>query len=84
MLRITVMNDDREAIFKMEGKFANEWVCEAEKAWTDFSKTLQGEYVVDLCGVSFVDDLGRKLTRPTAHVGGKTHRYGSYDRGAHR
>ena len=62
MLRITVMNDDRGAIFKMEGKLTIEWVSEAEKAWTAFSNTPQAEpVVVDLCGVSFVDDLGRKL-----------------------
>ena len=62
MLRITVMNDNRGVIFKMEGKLTNEWVSEAEKAWAAFSNTLQAEpIVVDLCGVSFVDDLGRKL-----------------------
>ena len=45
----------------MEGKLANEWVSEAEKAWAAFSNMPQGERVVDLCGVSFVDDFGRKL-----------------------
>ena len=62
MLRIRVMNDDRGTVFKMEGKLANEWVSEAEKAWAALSNTRQAEpVVVDLCGVSFVDDLGRKL-----------------------
>jgi len=62
MLRITVTNDSRGAAFKMEGKLAQEWVTEAEKAWTAFSKTpQQGHVVVDLCGVSFVDDSGRAL-----------------------
>lgn len=46
----------------MEGKLASEWAGEAERAWAAFSSTPQsGRVVVDLCGVSFVDDLGRKL-----------------------
>jgi hypothetical protein len=62
MLRITVLNDDRGATFKMEGKLAHEWVTEAEKVWAAFSKSpQQGCVVVDLCGVSFVDDTGREL-----------------------
>lgn len=62
MLRITVLNDEQGAIFKMEGKLAHEWAGEAEKAWTAFTSAPQGQgVVVDLCGVSFVDDLGRKL-----------------------
>ncbi len=45
----------------MEGKLTHEWVAEAEKAWTAFSHLPQPErLVVDLCGVSFVDDPGRE------------------------
>ena len=62
MLRITVLNDTREATFKIEGKLTDEWVAEAEKAWSAFSNTRgQERVVVDLCGVSFVDDPGREL-----------------------
>jgi hypothetical protein len=62
MLRITVSDDEKAAIFKMEGKLTDEWVCEAEKTWTAFSGNARGNrIVVDLCGVSFVDDAGREL-----------------------
>ena len=62
MLRITVLNDARVTTFKMEGKLAQEWVIEAEKAWVAFSNLPHQErIVVDLCGVSFVDDPGRAL-----------------------
>jgi len=62
MLRITVLNDARVTTFKMEGKLAQEWVIEAGKAWTTFSNIPHQErIVVDLCGVSFVDDPGREL-----------------------
>jgi len=62
MLRITLINDEKAAIFKMEGKLMDEWVREAEKAWKDFSDRVPGDrIVVDLCGVSFVDEPGRNL-----------------------
>lgn len=62
MLRITVQDDARAAAFKLEGKLAHEWVAEAEKAWIEFSGLpRKGRIVVDLCGVSFVDEAGREL-----------------------
>jgi len=62
MLRITVQDDERTAAFKLEGKLAQEWVAEAHKVWTEFSAAPRSHrIVVDLCGVSFVDDAGREL-----------------------
>jgi|SRR5215472_4952090 len=62
MLRITVLNDARVTTFKMEGKLAQEWVTEAERAWAEFASTAQQQRIfVDLCAVSFVDDPGRDL-----------------------
>ena len=62
MLRITVLNDPETTRLKLEGKLAHEWVHEAELAWASLG-TMQGnkELVVDLLGVSFVDELGEKL-----------------------
>jgi len=72
MLRITFLNDTRGAIFKMEGKLAQEWVPEAEEAWITFSSTPPGERVViDLCGVSFIDDPGRELLARMHSAGAK-------------
>jgi hypothetical protein len=62
MLRITVSSDGDVATFKMEGKLAHEWVAEAEKAWAQFKRgPQQKRVVVDLCGVSFVDEPGHEL-----------------------
>jgi anti-anti-sigma regulatory factor len=62
MLRITVLNDAGGATFKMEGKVAHDWVVEAQKAWVTFSNTQhEKRVVVDLCGVSFVDESGKEL-----------------------
>lgn len=62
MLRISVLNDPQATRFKLEGKLAHEWVCEAEKAWAALS-TMKGRkrVTVDLFDVSFVDDSGRQL-----------------------
>jgi anti-anti-sigma regulatory factor len=62
MLRISVSDDPNLALFKLEGKLAREWVAEAEKAWLTFASAPRKErIVVDLFGVSFVDDAGREL-----------------------
>lgn len=62
MLRITVISDQQGATFKAEGKLTREWLGEAEKAWMVFSTAQKGKrMIVDLCGISFVDDLGREL-----------------------
>ena len=46
----------------MEGRLAQEWVIEADRAWTAFSSIPHQERtLVDICGVSFVDDSGREL-----------------------
>ncbi|HWC20456.1 MAG TPA: hypothetical protein VG498_25795 [Terriglobales bacterium] len=63
MLRITVLNDDFAITrFKLEGKLAHEWVYEAERTWKALLVSDAGaRVVIDLLGVSFVDDSGRQL-----------------------
>lgn len=62
MLRVSVLNDSRGTTLKLEGKLAHEWVAEAGKAWSALSEVSSNECVlVDLFGVSFVDDSGREL-----------------------
>jgi len=62
MLRINILEEPQGTRFKLEGKLAHEWVAEAERVWTALSALgLSKRIVVDLCGVSFVDDLGREL-----------------------
>jgi len=72
MLRVTVQNDEHAATFKLEGKLAHEWVAEAEKAWLTLCDGPRQEgIVVDLCGVSFVDDAGRDLLARMHATGAK-------------
>lgn len=72
MLRVTLLNDVRKATFKMEGKLTDEWVTEAERAWTTFTNSPHQQcVVVDLCGVLLVDDQGRALLARTHSAGAK-------------
>jgi hypothetical protein len=59
MLRVTIDNDASLIMFKLEGRLAGEWVAELERAWlaADRSKLIK----VDLTGVTFVDEGGKKL-----------------------
>ena len=47
---------------KLEGKLSGPWVNEAAKAWSDvIGGTAAKDVVVDLSGVTFIDDEGKKL-----------------------
>lgn len=62
MLRISVLNDPETTRMKLEGKLAHEWVSELEKAWSVVAAVKRArKVIVDLLGVSFVDDSGREL-----------------------
>ena len=70
MLRISVLNEHDVTRFKLEGKLAHEWVDEAEKAWATLT-ALNGKrkLIVDLFGVSFVDDFGWQLLAQMRQAG---------------
>jgi hypothetical protein len=60
MLKITIDKDRGPITFKLEGRVAGKWIGELERAWlveADGSKLIK----VDLTGVTFVDEEGKKL-----------------------
>jgi outer membrane protein len=60
MLRITIQKDVNLITLKLEGKLARVWVDELERAWlaeADRTKSMK----VDMSGVTFVDEEGKKL-----------------------
>ena len=60
MLRITVHKDTSPTTLELEGRIAGEWVDELEQAWLTEAKL--GKLVkVDLSGVTFIDEKGKKL-----------------------
>ncbi|HKR85372.1 MAG TPA: hypothetical protein VJS37_14530 [Terriglobales bacterium] len=70
MLRISVLNEPGITRLKLEGKLAHEWVEEARKAWGALG-AMNGhtDIIVDLLGVSFVDDGGYLLLAELRHTG---------------
>jgi anti-anti-sigma regulatory factor len=62
MFRIGAHDSPDGLVLKFEGRLAGAWVVEAEACWRDARATHNGRsVVVDLSGVSTVDDAGREL-----------------------
>jgi outer membrane protein len=62
MLRISIIDEPRSTTLKLEGKIAQEWVAELRNTWMALLETANNrKRIVDLYGVSFVDDIGRIL-----------------------
>ena len=62
MLRITIEKKQDKAALKLEGKLAGPWVDELERAWSSVSSDRPGDSIgVDIRGLMFIDDGGRKL-----------------------
>ena len=60
MLRITVQRDASMTTLKLEGKISGDWVIELSQTWLaecNGTKSIQ----IDLTGVTFVSDEGKKL-----------------------
>lgn len=60
MLRVTIDKDESLITFKLEGRITGEWVDELERAWLEESGRRKLTKV-DLTGVTFVDEEGKKL-----------------------
>lgn len=70
MLRISVVNGPLTH-FRLEGKLANEWVQEARTAWLSIAgRSGTKRVIVDLLGVTFVDEPGRRLLLAIHRDGG--------------
>ncbi|HEY8714994.1 MAG TPA: hypothetical protein VIM00_06405 [Candidatus Acidoferrum sp.] len=71
MLRISIQEEPQKQTILLEGKIAGPWVEEFDRAWRtldNFSRLK--ELQLDLRGVAFVDENGRKLLR---HIYDETH-----------
>jgi hypothetical protein len=64
MLRIHIGQDRDVTTFRLEGKLAGPWVAELDKCWQ--IHLLGGAVepiIVDLAGITFVDDPGTELLK---------------------
>ena len=70
MLRITQIETGGSPILKLEGKLGGLWVDELEHCWDAAASRLHDSaIVVDLRGLSYVDDRGRNLLLRMAREG---------------
>ena len=62
MLMITELHNADTFTFKLEGTLAGDWAVEFERCWRSVTASSRvSRIVVDLAGVTFVDDTGKEL-----------------------
>jgi anti-anti-sigma regulatory factor len=59
MLKITKTKDHDNTInLRMDGKLVEEWISEFEKLYFKIKNEDYNRIIIDLAGVSFIDDIG--------------------------
>jgi anti-anti-sigma regulatory factor len=59
---ITEQQNANTLTFKLEGTLAGDWAIEFERCWRNVAgPSKPSQIVVDLAGVTFVDDIGKEL-----------------------
>ena len=59
MLKITTRTEDTQAIFKLEGRLAGDWVDELERCWREIPPGYTVKVLLE--AVTFIDNAGKKL-----------------------
>ncbi len=82
MIRISQTRERSSWHLLVEGTLSGVWVDELERCWLEARRTLNGEPMcVDLSGVSFVDDKGRRLLAQMFQAGVELRAAGVMTRG---
>ena len=61
MLKITPHKTGDSTRLMLEGRLAGPWVDELERVWRDSKESITGSLVVDLTGVTFIEQEGKNL-----------------------
>ncbi len=70
MLRITTETKRGKTILTVEGRIAGQSVSTIEQCWRElYAASPKQKYIVNLCGVSFIDNSGKVLLREMHRVG---------------
>ena len=70
MLRITTETKRGKTILSVEGRIAGPQVATLEHCWRElYAATPKQKFVINLCGVSFIDNCGRVLLREIHRLG---------------
>jgi len=72
MLRITTEKRRGKVFLSVEGKLAGPWVAALEQCWRELHASSPREkFLVNLCGVSFIDAAGKVLLKEIYRQGGQ-------------
>jgi anti-anti-sigma regulatory factor len=61
MLKITTHRESRTTMLEVEGRLTGPWVAELDRSWRVLAEPDQGRILVDLTGVTFIDEAGKAL-----------------------
>ena len=72
MLRITTQTKRTKITLDVEGRLAGAAVATVEQCWRELrAASPEKKLVVNLCGVSFIDNRGKVLLKEIHHQGGR-------------
>jgi outer membrane protein TolC/ABC-type transporter Mla MlaB component len=70
MLRITTHTRRAKTILAIEGRIAGPSVATVEQCWRElYAASPKQKYIINLCGVSFIDNSGKMLLREMHRLG---------------
>jgi outer membrane protein len=77
MLRISTETKRSKTVVMIEGRMAGSSVSTVEQCWRElYAASPKQKFVVDLCGVSFIDSAGKVLLREMHRHGAELHAEG--------
>ena len=69
MLKITSQSDQGSTRLTLEGRLAGAWVKELEQCWRHMTASQRGTSIVDLKGVTFIEEAGIALLKEMWRAG---------------
>lgn len=63
MLKITTHTEKNSTRIALEGRLGGPWVEELERCWRETKASAEGPLVIDLTGVTFVEQAGKTLLK---------------------
>ncbi len=69
MLKITSESSPSSMRLTLEGRLAGAWVNELEQSWRHMTAAERGSLVVDLRGVTFIDETGKAVLKEMWRTG---------------
>ena len=80
MLKITPSTTQDSTRLTLEGRLAGPWVEELERVWREIKDSVKDSLVVDLTGVTFIEQDGKTLLTRMWQQGARLHAIGCLNR----